>query len=135
MQKRVPCGRHHTLWERHHACPLFQADFANKYIGGGVIVGGCVQEEIRFAINPELTASLLFCAFMKDDEALILTGTERFCDYKVCAHCDGRRCQTCEQCDCDLLPLETARRGHCGVARAMRSSYSLVGLTLIKLHA
>ena len=30
-----------------------QADFANKYIGGGVIANGCVQEEIRLAISPE----------------------------------------------------------------------------------
>lgn len=60
-----------------------QVDFANRFIGGGVIVGGCVQEEIRFAICPELTVSMLFCAFMKDHEVLFLTGAERFCDYKV----------------------------------------------------
>lgn len=27
-----------------------QVDFANRSIGGGVIAGGCVQEEIRYAV-------------------------------------------------------------------------------------
>ena len=31
---------------------MLQADFANKYIGGGVLGFGCVQEEIRFVISP-----------------------------------------------------------------------------------
>jgi hypothetical protein len=31
-----------------------QADFANRSIGGGVLHHGCVQEEIRFVISPEL---------------------------------------------------------------------------------
>ncbi|RHY33837.1 hypothetical protein DYB32_008750, partial [Aphanomyces invadans] len=35
-----------------HAGAL-QVDFANKYAGGGVLGHGCVQEEIRFVINPE----------------------------------------------------------------------------------
>lgn len=80
---RLPlsCTKSHTpVCVRCVAC---QADFANKYIGGGVIVGGCVQEEIRFAICPELTVSMLLCAYMKDDEAIILTGAERFSNYKV----------------------------------------------------
>lgn len=42
-----------------------------------------MQEEIRFAICPELTVSMLLCAYMKDDEAIILTGAERFSNYKV----------------------------------------------------
>lgn len=28
----------------------FHADFANQYIGGGVLGGGCVQEEVRNAV-------------------------------------------------------------------------------------
>ncbi|KAF0687091.1 Aste57867_21172 [Aphanomyces stellatus] len=37
-----------------------QVDFANKFAGGGVLGHGCVQEEIRFLINPEcLVACLL----------------------------------------------------------------------------
>lgn len=53
-------------------------DFANKMIGGGVIEGGCVQEEIRFAVCPELTVSLLLCEVMKENEAIIISGFERF---------------------------------------------------------
>mmetsp|Transcript_18958 Transcript_18958/g.73043 ORF Transcript_18958/g.73043 Transcript_18958/m.73043 type:complete len:644 (+) Transcript_18958:1-1932(+) len=58
-----------------------QADFANKFIGGGVLGRGCVQEEIRFMICPELLASLLFTAEMQDNETCILTGAERFSNY------------------------------------------------------
>lgn len=36
-----------------------QADFANKYIGGGVLMGGCVQEEIRLVIK-RATMNILF---------------------------------------------------------------------------
>ena len=31
----------------------WEADFANCYIGGGVLGAGCVQEEIRFLLNPD----------------------------------------------------------------------------------
>ena len=33
---------------------MLQVDFANKFIGGGVLGHGAVQEEIRFLICPEL---------------------------------------------------------------------------------
>jgi hypothetical protein len=33
---------------------LFQVDFANSFVGGGVLGHGCVQEEIRFLLCPEL---------------------------------------------------------------------------------
>lgn len=36
---------------------MLQVDFANKYIGGGVLGHGAVQEEIRFLICPELIVS------------------------------------------------------------------------------
>jgi poly(ADP-ribose) glycohydrolase len=58
-----------------------QIDFANCHLGGGVIEGGCVQEEIRFSINPELTCAMLFCENMTDLEAIVLTGAERFSNY------------------------------------------------------
>ena len=35
------------------------ADFANAFIGGGVLGGGCVQEEIRFTVEPEALLSML----------------------------------------------------------------------------
>lgn len=61
---------------------LVHADFANRYIGGGVLSGGCVQEEIRFAICPENVAALLLCPNMRDDEALQIIGAEQFSQYR-----------------------------------------------------
>jgi poly(ADP-ribose) glycohydrolase len=58
-----------------------QLDFANRFVGGGVLRGGCIQEEIRFMINPECLASLLFVEVMGDGEAVSITGTERFSKY------------------------------------------------------
>jgi poly(ADP-ribose) glycohydrolase len=60
---------------------MLQVDFANKYIGGGVLGNGCVQEEIRFLISPELIVSRLFCAELDENESLIITGSERFSMY------------------------------------------------------
>uniref|UniRef100_A0A3P9MWB8 poly(ADP-ribose) glycohydrolase n=1 Tax=Poecilia reticulata TaxID=8081 RepID=A0A3P9MWB8_POERE len=53
---------------------MLQVDFANKFVGGGVIGAGLVQEEIRFLINPELIVSRLFTEALDDDECLIITG-------------------------------------------------------------
>ncbi|XP_053949762.1 poly(ADP-ribose) glycohydrolase [Anastrepha ludens] len=60
---------------------LLQVDFANKYLGGGVLGGGCVQEEIRFVICPELLISKLFTECLRPTEALLMVGAERFSDY------------------------------------------------------
>jgi len=61
---------------------LLQADFANEYLGGGVFFEGCVQEEIRFSVCPELLVSCLFCEAMLADEAVVLTGAQQFACYK-----------------------------------------------------
>lgn len=58
-----------------------QLDFANKFIGGGVLNSGCVQEEIRFVICPELLVSLLFMERMSEHECILIRGAERFSDY------------------------------------------------------
>jgi poly(ADP-ribose) glycohydrolase len=60
---------------------MLQVDFANKYIGGGILSHGCVQEEIRFCINPELIVSRLFTPVLEDNECLIIVGAERFSTY------------------------------------------------------
>jgi poly(ADP-ribose) glycohydrolase len=54
-----------------------QLDFANKYLGGGVLNTGCVQEEIRFMICPELLVSMLFTEQLETNEAVIIKGCER----------------------------------------------------------
>jgi len=56
-------------------------DFANAYIGGGVLSGGCVQEEILFAVAPLHTVSLLFCPAMEDYEAITIQGAEHFSEH------------------------------------------------------
>ncbi|KAL1505737.1 hypothetical protein ABEB36_005231 [Hypothenemus hampei] len=58
-----------------------QVDFANKNIGGGVLRYGCVQEEIRFVICPELIVGRLFVEQLEKGEAVVVTGVERYNDY------------------------------------------------------
>lgn len=59
-----------------------QVDFANSFIGGGVLGEGCVQEEIRFLICPELIVSRLFTEGLDDNECLVMTGAEQFSKYR-----------------------------------------------------
>ncbi|XP_059051437.1 uncharacterized protein LOC131846206 [Achroia grisella] len=61
---------------------LIQLDFANKYLGGGVLGHGCVQEEIRFVICPELIISMLFTEMLLSNEAVMMIGCERFSTYE-----------------------------------------------------
>eukprot|EP01083_Nonionella_stella_P046194 123680_1 len=59
------------------------ADFANMFIGGGVLSGGNVQEEIRFTVNLECLISKLLCPHpMQNDEAIIILKSQQFCDYE-----------------------------------------------------
>lgn len=60
---------------------LLQVDFANKFLGGGVLGLGCVQEEIRFVLCPELMVTRLVAEFMKPNEAIFAVGCERFSNY------------------------------------------------------
>lgn len=62
-------------------CGLLQVDFANKFLGGGVLNYGCVQEEIRFVICPELLCSRLFTEQLAVNECLIMMGCQRFNNY------------------------------------------------------
>merc|ERR1711988_1213662 len=75
----VPLGIGFESEEYGHG--LLHADFANKFIGGGVLSGGCVQEEIRFAICPELCVSMLVCPCMLAEEAIQIIGGEQFSAY------------------------------------------------------
>lgn len=59
---------------------MLQVDFANKFVGGGVLGHGCVQEEIRFVISPELIISRLFTEVLGPKEVLVISGAEQFND-------------------------------------------------------
>jgi hypothetical protein len=63
------------------ASGMLQLDFANKTIGGGVLRNGCVQEEIRFLICPELIISRVLLETLADNEALLASGFERVSRY------------------------------------------------------
>ena len=60
-----------------------QADFANQYIGGGVLEGGNVQEEIRFTVNTECIISKFLNPLpMRHNEVIIIMGSQQFFNYK-----------------------------------------------------
>lgn len=65
-----------------HEEEALEVDFANEYLGGGALNKGCVQEEIRFMINPELIAGMLFLPAMQQNEAIEIVGAERFSKYE-----------------------------------------------------
>ncbi|XP_038050609.1 uncharacterized protein LOC119723809 isoform X2 [Patiria miniata] len=58
-----------------------QVDFANRFLGGSILLAGRQQEEIRFSTCPELLASLLFTESLQDNEAVVVTGFEQFSEY------------------------------------------------------
>lgn len=53
-------------------------DFANRYIGGGVLNEGAVQEEIMFLKFVEPLVSLVFTEELRENEALLITGCQLF---------------------------------------------------------
>ena len=57
-------------------------DFANKYIGGGTLSGGCVQEEILFAIEPEAIISMNIMEVMNKNDAIGIFNTIEYSIYK-----------------------------------------------------
>ncbi|GMS96850.1 hypothetical protein PENTCL1PPCAC_19025, partial [Pristionchus entomophagus] len=58
-----------------------QVDFANCYIGGGVMNHGAVQEEIRFLCCPEMLVSLFLFDRMDVNEAILIQGAQQFSAY------------------------------------------------------
>lgn len=84
--------------------------FLNRFIGGGVLGWGCVQEEIRFVVCPELIVSRLFTECLDATEALLMVGCERFNVYSGYGHSfewvgDYK----------DDTPLDSAGRRHCSI--------------------
>lgn len=60
--------------------PIFLNNFYlqnYRYVGGGVLGRGCVQEEIRFIICPELIVARLFTECLSDNEALLVIGKNK----------------------------------------------------------
>lgn len=64
-----------------HGRGLMHVDYANKYIGGKVLTHGLAQEEIRFAICPELICAMIFCEVMAPEESIQILGAEQFSSY------------------------------------------------------
>lgn len=89
---------------------MLQVDFANRFVGGGVLGHGCVQEEIRFVINPEMIVARLFTESLKDQEALIIIGCEQFSSYSGYASCFRWAGDFV-----DTTPLDIYRRRKCRV--------------------
>ena len=59
----------------------YGVDFANMYIGGGALNGGCVQEEILFATEPEAISSMFFMEVMGDNDAIRIDNTIKYSNY------------------------------------------------------
>jgi poly(ADP-ribose) glycohydrolase len=59
-----------------------QADFANMLIGGGVLSGGNVQEEIRFAVSTECLVALLTLSRMGDEDSIEIAGASQWSRYR-----------------------------------------------------
>lgn len=101
---------------------MLQVDFANKYIGGGVLGHGCVQEEIRFVICPEMIVTRLFTECLDSKECLIMTGCERYSEYE--GYSDSFRWKGNFE---DLTERDTLGRLSCEVvaidAQVFRSDY------------
>lgn len=55
-----------------------KVDFANKFLGGGALMSGCVQEELMFANHPELFTAQLLCEAMKPNECIFLSGYKKY---------------------------------------------------------
>ncbi|CDJ35036.1 LOW QUALITY PROTEIN: non-transmembrane antigen, putative [Eimeria mitis] len=59
-----------------------QVDFADMYVGGlSMWAGHVAQEELIFALRPELLVIMLFEQALKDDEAVVVKGAESFVLY------------------------------------------------------
>ncbi|CAI2360736.1 unnamed protein product [Moneuplotes crassus] len=53
-------------------------NFANRFLGGGVMRKGAVQEEILFLRFPELLLSSVVCAKMEKNESVTITGPKLY---------------------------------------------------------
>ena len=63
-------------------CEYAKVDFANMYLGGGILNTGCLQEEIIFTTCPELICGMFFMEAMTPYEAIIISGYKMYSKYK-----------------------------------------------------
>jgi hypothetical protein len=85
-----------------------QADFANEHVGGGVLGRGCVQEEIRFLIAPELIVSKVFTSKFECHESMLICGSEifsRHSGYRGTFRWDGLSLLSLSPLSLSTLPL------------------------------
>ena len=64
------------------SCEYVKVDFANMYLGGGILNTGCLQEEIMFTTCPELICGMLFMEAMAPNEAIIISGYKMYSKHK-----------------------------------------------------
>lgn len=60
---------------------MFKTNFANRFLGGGVLRSGCVQEEILLCIKPEILVGCLFTEMLAPNESLLVQGAARYSNY------------------------------------------------------
>ncbi|XP_073685250.1 poly(ADP-ribose) glycohydrolase [Garra rufa] len=80
-KQKMPLRNLHISAEgsiEHEGTGMLQVDFASKYIGGGVLGSGLVQEEILFLMCPELIVARLFTEKLADNECLMITGPQMY---------------------------------------------------------
>jgi len=58
-----------------------EIDFANQYLGGMALTSALAQEEIIFTVSPECIVGTLISEIMREDEAILIQGAERYCEY------------------------------------------------------
>jgi len=56
-------------------------DFANRDLHIHQVIASATQEEVLFSCCPEAFPGILFCERLQDNEAIIIRGCRRFCDY------------------------------------------------------
>ena len=59
----------------------FCIDFANKYIGGGILNKSIVQEEILFTVEPEAIVSMFLMEKMEDNDAIRIDNLIQYSNY------------------------------------------------------
>ncbi|KAJ3317324.1 hypothetical protein HDV06_001700, partial [Boothiomyces sp. JEL0866] len=81
-------------------------DFANCFIGGGVLEGGCVQEEIMFMCRPECIAARYFTQPLLDNEALVIRNAKVYSDYEGYGFMLEYKDYNNECFECDIIAID-----------------------------